>query len=159
MTAKLMERVVKTRLVIQGAGKLVAHHMKVMQFYQNQSTDKGFKRLALKLSPEADLELLAALALADSRGVNPAGGLPLEEGSEMVDWFLERARRSRVHREPEKPVLKGRHLAGIIAPGPAMGRVLEEAYRIQIEEGVKDIEVLKKRALEMAGKREATREE
>jgi hypothetical protein len=41
---------------------------------------------------------------------------------------------------------------GIIDPGPAMGRVLDEAYRIQIEEGIRDIEVLKQKSLEAAGK-------
>jgi len=159
LTGTLLQRIVKTEAVVRGAVKLVAHHMKVMQFYQNESTDKGFKRLALKLAPEADLELLADLALADSRGVNPDHGAPLDTGSEMVDWFLKKARESRVNREPEKPVLKGRHLMGLIEPGPAMGRVLDEAYRIQIEEGIRDIEVLKKRALDTAGKRESTREE
>ncbi|HUU28883.1 MAG TPA: HD domain-containing protein [archaeon] len=147
LTKALLKRLVKTSLIVKGVSKLVAEHMKVLQFYQNKSTEKGFKRLALKLAPEADLELLAALALADSRGINTEGDLPLNVESEMVDWFLKTARESQVSKEPEKPVLLGRHLIGIIEPGPEMGKILKKAYRIQIDEGVRDVEVLKRKVI------------
>jgi tRNA nucleotidyltransferase (CCA-adding enzyme) len=152
LAASLLGRIVRTGTVVRGALKLVAQHMKPLQFYQNQSSEKAFKRLALKLAPEVDLELLADLVLADSRGTNPESELPRAGSNEMVDWFLTRARESEVHREPEKPVLKGRHLAGLVEPGPRMGKVLEAAYRIQLDEGIRDVETLKKLALEEAEK-------
>jgi len=152
LAGSLLERLVKKRTVKEGALKLVAQHMKPLQFYQNKSSPEAFKRLALKLAPEADLELLATLALADSRGVNPEGHSPLNNQSKLVDWFLECARQSRVNKEPEKPVLMGRHLKGIIEPGPRMGKLLKEAYRIQLAEGIRDVETLKRRVLEEEGK-------
>ena len=50
--------------------------------------------------------------------------------------------------EPERLVLMGRHLKGYVEPGPGMGRIAEKAYHIQLEKGIKDVEVLRKRALE-----------
>ncbi len=150
----LLERLIHTRQLRRGVLKLVAQHMQVLQFHQNNAGEKGFKRLALRLHPEADLELLATLALADSRGTNPGSELPRADGEHpMVDWFLEQARALQVDRRPEPPVLKGRHLAGVLEPGPRMGRVLEAAYRLQLEEGLRDPEELKQRALEEVGER------
>ncbi len=137
----------RSQRVADGALKLIEQHMKPLQFRQNNSSGKAFKRLALKLAPEADLELLARLALADGRGTSPAGGTPLTRDFEMVDWFREMSERAKVSREPEKPVLKGRHLLGIIEPGPRLGQVLEQAYRIQIEEGIREVEELKRRVI------------
>lgn len=142
----LTERLGTLRLR-EGARKLIAEHMKPLQFHQNRSSAKAFKRLALKLSPEADLELLSSLALADGRGTNPQSDEPLTDELEMVDWFRGMARESRVEREPEKPVLLGRHLLDTLSPGPEMGRALKAAYRIQLDEGITDPEELKKRAL------------
>jgi len=147
LASPFLRGLLRSQRVAEGAVKLIAQHMKPLQFHQNQSSEKAFKRLALKLAPEADLELLAALALADGRGTNPAGGAPLTRDFEMVDWFREMSEQARVSREPEKPVLKGRHLLGIIEPGPRLGQVLEEAYRIQIEEGITEVEELKRRVV------------
>jgi len=154
MARAVLKRLVKKQSVIRGTVKLVAQHMKPLQFYKNKSSEKAFKRLAVKLAPEADLELLAALALADCRGMNPHGEVPLKIESKMVNWFLETARASRVNKEPEKPVLLGRHLKGLVEPGPRMGKLLEAAYRIQLEEGIRDLDELKKRAFEEVGQKD-----
>ncbi|HLA40310.1 MAG TPA: hypothetical protein VJ417_09945, partial [Candidatus Glassbacteria bacterium] len=77
--------------------------------------------------------------------------LPLAAGSRMVDWFRQSARDSKVEKEPEKPVLLGRHLTDVLEPGPEMGRVLEAAYRIQIEEGITRLAELRRRSLEECG--------
>jgi len=148
LAKKLMDRLVSSAEIGRGALKLVTHHMKPMQFFRNKSTARGFKRLALKLAPEADLELLSDLALADYRGTNPDSDEPLNSESRLLRWFRSQARASGVEREPEPPVLMGRHLKGCLEPGPGMGRVLETAYQIQLEEGIKDLEVLRRRALE-----------
>ena len=148
LARRLLGRIVRNTDVSKGVLKLVAHHMKPMQFFQNKSTAKGFKRLALKLAPEADLELLSDLALADYRGTNPEGEEPLAGETELLSWFREQARSLGVEHEPEPPVLMGRHLKGFVKPGPGMGKILEEAYRIQFEEGIKDVEVLRRRVLE-----------
>lgn len=144
---RLLSRIVTARRVIAGAVKLAVHHLKPHDFYVNRASPRAFRRLALELAPEANLELLARLALADHRGRNPAGAEPLAVGSEKCDWFLEQAEALRVRREPEKPVLMGRHLLDVMPPGPAMGRVLARAYEIQLAEGIRDVEILKARVL------------
>ena len=101
----------------------------------------------LKLAPEVDLELLSDLALADFRGTNPEGDEPLDGDSRLLSWFRQQAHASGVERRPERPVLMGRHLQGFVDPGPEMGRLLEKSYRIQLEEGIKDVEILRKRVL------------
>ncbi|MBW7997072.1 MAG: CCA tRNA nucleotidyltransferase [Candidatus Glassbacteria bacterium] len=148
MAGKVLSRLSGRRKLREGVIKLVAEHMKPLQFQQNNSSGKAFKRLALKLHPEADLELLARLAQADYRGTNPGSDQPLERESAMVDWFREMSRRCRVENEPEKPVLLGRHLLDVMQPGPEMGRVLEEAYRIQIDQGLTDWRELKRLSLD-----------
>ena len=45
---------------------------------------------------------------------------------------------------PEEPVLHGRDLLDVVQPGPKMGQFLKDAYQIQIEEGIKDVQELKK---------------
>ena len=144
---RMLGRVVTARRVIAGAVKLTVHHLKPHDFYVNRAGPKAFKRLALALAPEASLELLARLALADHRGRNPDGDEPLDAPSEQCAWFLEQAEALRVRREPEKPALMGRHLLGVIPPGPEMGRLLKRAYEIQLAEGIQDVEELKTRVL------------
>ena len=144
---EIMQSIVGLESIRRGVVKLVAHHMKPLQFHQNQSSAKAFKRLAEKLHPEADLELLIRLARADYRGTNPDGDRPLTSDSPMTGWFEEMTRRSRVETGPEKPALLGRHLLDCVNPGPEMGRLLEEAYSIQLEEGITDPEKLKERVL------------
>lgn len=143
----VLQRIVGRQELRRGVVKLVAQHMKPLQFHQNKSSEKAFKRLALKLHPEANLELLARLAQADYRGTNPESDTPYDSDSEMLEWFRGMIRRSRVESEPEKPVLLGRHLLDEMPSGPGMGEVLDEAYRIQLEEGIVDRDELKRRAL------------
>ena len=143
----LLERLVFNREIRNGVLKLVAHHMKPMQFHSNESSPKAFKRLALKLSPEADLHLLGLLARADYHGTNPDADYPHSNESMVLDWFDEQVVQLGVEREPEKPLLLGRHLMGVVSPGPRMGAMLEEAYRIQLEEGIREIEELKRRVI------------
>ena len=61
--------------------------------------------------------------------------------------FIKKAEQANVARQPEAPILLGRHLIDLVKPGPEMGRLLKKAYRIQIEQGVTDVAELKKRVL------------
>jgi tRNA nucleotidyltransferase (CCA-adding enzyme) len=142
---EVLGRMVGRESTRRGAVKLVAHHMKPLQFHQNESPQRAFKRLAVKLYPEADLELLIRLARADYRGTNPESDLPLEGDTEMMVWFERMTCGSRVENAPEAPVLLGRHLLDTVPAGPELGRLLEQAYRIQLDEGLVDAAALKKR--------------
>lgn len=147
LTERLVSRYESIARVRKGAAKLAEHHLKPHDFHVNKASPKAFKRLALALAPETNLERLAALALADYRGRNPDGDEPLDVASETCEWFLRQAEELKVKREPEAPVLKGRHLLDEVQPGPAMGRLLKRAYELQLTEGIKDVETLKARVL------------
>jgi tRNA nucleotidyltransferase (CCA-adding enzyme) len=147
----MVGRIVSSERVRRGAVKLSVHHLKPHDFHVNNASPRAFKRLALKLAPETSLERLAALALADFRGRNSHGDEPLEVESPRAAWFLRQAMELKVNREPEPPVLKGRHLLDCMKPGPDMGRLLRRAYEIQLEEGVEDPAELKQRVLSEDG--------
>jgi len=103
--------------------------------------------LANKLAPEATLEQLGKLALVDKRGRNKKKGEPLKRKFKEVDEFLKHAKKAKVLEQTEKPILLGRDLLDVIKPGPEMGKLLKQAYKIQIEEGIKDKQTLKRLVL------------
>ena len=43
----------------------------------------------------------------------------------------------------EERILQGRDIADLVTAGREMGRLLEYAYEVQLEEGIRDKEVLK----------------
>ena len=110
-------------------------------------TDAAYKRLARALAPYATLRMLADLSWADKQGRNPAKGEPLFVPSPDIQAFVDRAERIQVIFQIEEPVLLGRDLMGDVKPGPEMGRLLKMAYEIQIDEGIRDKDELKKRVL------------
>jgi tRNA nucleotidyltransferase (CCA-adding enzyme) len=134
--------------LIPAVCKLVRYHLRPLQLFEQKSSLKAYKRLAAKLAPQINLRQLALLSLCDLQGRNPKGSQPLENKwlSECMQ-FLEIANKAQVMHGPEKPVLLGRHLIGVVEQGPKMGEILKRAYDIQIDEGIKDIEVLKARVL------------
>ena len=55
------------------------------------------------------------------------------------------------HFGPDKipPILMGRHLIAIgLTPGKEFSKIMEAAYRFQIDKGITDYQELRKRALE-----------
>jgi hypothetical protein len=90
---------------------------------------------------------LGIVALADYQGRNPHNHEPLKTGFDLYQTFFEHAEQASVAHQIEQPILLGRHLIGIVKPGPTMGKLLKKAYSIQIEEGITDINELKRRIL------------
>ena len=146
-TKSFIKRLTNSKELCNGVCKLVRYHMMPGALIKFDSKDKAYKRLAAKLAPEVTVVQLAMVSLADVRGRNSKGSEPLSIGKDLMDVFLERVRSANVEKGPEAPVLLGRHLMGIVEPGPEMGRLLEEAYQIQIEDGIRDEEELKRRVL------------
>lgn len=148
LLAKIMLKRLTRRIeLIDAVVKLARYHMVPGQFVHDGAKAPAYKRLALKLAPDATLELLAKVSLADKRGRNPDSHLPLTKDMPEIAEFLERARQANVVHKPEEPILHGRDLAGIVEPGPQMGALLKQAYEIQIEEGIKDKQELLKRIM------------
>ena len=112
---------------------IVAHHLKPGMWHKvrGEVGDGAFRRLAQKVN----LELLARLAKADCTG--RAGPFDCS----AMDWFLERARALGVEHQPPARLVLGRHLMPLgVAPGPAMGQLLQALYERQLDGEVTTIE-------------------
>jgi hypothetical protein len=58
-----------------------------------------------------------------------------------MEWFREKVRQLEVAVRPPAPLLRGRDLIALgVAPGPAMGRILEAVYERQLDGVVKTVE-------------------
>lgn len=144
----MLERITHNKELVDAVPKLVKYHMQPSQFISANATSAAYKRLANKLAPYATLFMLAKLKIADRRGRNPKNSEPLAHDDEDIAKFIQKSRELNVLDQVEAPVLQGRDLLDVIEPGPYMGNILKRAYDIQLEEGIKDKEELKKRVLE-----------
>lgn len=128
---------------------LVENHSQPLIFISENAGPAAYKRLAKKIAPAVTLEMLALLARADRRGRNPKKGFPLEVHDETdVDLFLERARKAFVSLQAELPILYGRDFLAIVSPGPVLGKLVDRAYALQIDQSIHDKDMLKKIVLE-----------
>ena len=142
----LLSRFCGNKDLIATVKKLVRYHMQPAQLVKGNAHVSAYKRLAVKLSPETHCHMLALLCIADKRG----RGLehkPLNEPDELVEEFLKTVERADIGDEPEPPILLGRDFLDICKPGPQLGELVKKAYKIQIDEGIKDPQELKARAL------------
>lgn len=115
---------------------LVANHLKPGMLYdaRDRVSDGAVRRLARRCEPD----LLVRVARADCLG--RTGDFP----PVAMDWFAERVRALDVARRPPEPLLRGRHLLEMgLAPGPRVGRILQEVYERQLEGEVTDLEAAK----------------
>ena len=146
---KALSRVTTNHELIQTICTLIAHHMAPTQFIAQKAKPTAYKRLAHALAPQANLELLAQLALADAQGKNPERGTPLTTPIAEIELFLEYAHAAEVISHPEPPLLSGKDLLDIVKPGPELGALVKRAYEIQLAEGITDKEALKKRIIDL----------
>lgn len=149
LAKKMLRRITHNTELIESVLKLVRYHMEPIQLVVQKSKLSAYKRLANKLAPQATMQMLAKLALADKRGRNPHGQIPLKIDVKEVDQFLERTHEAQVLEQVEKPIITGQDVMDIIEPGPRMGKLLKKLYQIQIDEGIKDKDTLKQRAREL----------
>lgn len=147
LARRVLKRLTRRKELIDAVLKLVKYHMAPGQFIHNKAKAPAYKRLALKLAPDVSLELLAKVALADKRGRNPQSYRPLTINLPFITDFLQNAKKAQVMLKPEEPVLKGKDLMPFVEPGPAMGKLLKQAYEIQIAKGIKDKKELLARVL------------
>lgn len=150
----LLKRITRNVRRIEAVTRLVKYHMQPSQLVSQHSSLAAYRRLALKLSPYTNLDMLLSLALADRRGRNPLGHDPLDVTPAFIKTFLKRAQEANALHEPEKPLLQGNDIRDMVAPGPEMGALLAYAFHLQIDESIKDKEILKKRVAEQIGKKE-----
>lgn len=142
---QMMKRITHNVDLIDGVSALVRNHMIPMQLVASKASLAAYKRLARKITPHATLRMLADLCLADKRGRNPVSHEPLTDSYPDIELFIKKSNEAQVIESVEEPVLQGKDLLDVIKPGPHMGELLKKAYEIQIEEGIREKEVLKKR--------------
>lgn len=146
---KMLKRITENRDLVDAVCKLVRYHMAPLQFIDNNASAAAYKRLANKLAPLGSLALLADLSLADKQGRNPESHEPLEKNFDEIDQFRKKAADAYVLETTEKPLLTGRDIADIVEPGPAMGKLLKQAYELQLDKGISDKQELKEKLQEL----------
>ncbi len=148
LAKKMLSRITNKKEMIASVQKLVDCHMAPGQLVKSKSGMAAYKRLAAKLAPDVTLEMLADLALVDRQGRNPKSNKPLSEKKfSDIEQFRVSARKAAVLHAPEKPILQGRDLLDEVSAGPRLGTLVKKAYEIQLDEGITDKAVLKKRVL------------
>lgn len=142
LAVQMMHRITRNGDLVNAVASFVLNHMAPLQFVTNKAKLPAYKRLAYKLSPLISMRFLADLCLADKQGRNGAGQYPLSGDNADVVAFLAGAEKAGVLDCPERPVVTGADLLGTITSGPQIGRLLQRAYEIQINQGMRDKQVL-----------------
>ena len=126
---------------------LVRWHLAPALLVRQNSTDRGYRRLARRLGEAGvDAELLWRVARADHFGRTTDDALARDFSDGEV--FLERMRSLGVDRlAPQDAVLGRDVLAAGIAPGPEVGRILDRCRDIQDQTGWTDTTRILERAL------------
>jgi len=146
---RFLKRITNNKELISFVSKLVLYHLRPAQLLAQDVSVKAYKRLAAKLAPEVNMRQLSLVTLADLRGRNGESQLPLKEPqlAEKFLLFLKRIKNAEVEEGPEQPILKGRDFLDIVQPGKEVGELVDIAYQIQIEEGLRDRKILKAKTL------------
>lgn len=147
LAKKMLHRVTNNHELIDTVVKLVRYHMQPGALVDQDAQPSAYKRLAYKLWPEATLSMLAQLAQADRQGRNPEKKGPLTKSDPTIDEFVKGSQHALVLHEIEQPILQGRDLLDVVQAGPELGKLVKEAYTIQIQEGIKNKDELKRRVL------------
>jgi tRNA nucleotidyltransferase (CCA-adding enzyme) len=144
--ASLLRRITRNVQLISLVKLLVRHHMAPGQFVKTNAGRAAYKRLAMKVMP-LSLKLLACCASADMRGRNGSGHEPLPGPVPVIEEFMARAEAYGVLEGPEEPVVQGKDFLTLCEPGPVIGDLVRAAYRLQIDEGICDRDVLVQRVM------------
>jgi tRNA nucleotidyltransferase (CCA-adding enzyme) len=139
----MLKRITHNGDLVRAVASLVLHHMTPLQFTHNKAKLPAYKRLACKLDIRVNMQMLIDLCIADKRGRNGHGHVPLTDSFADVELFKQKVMEAGVLYGPVEPLLKGADVADIVPPGPRMGLLLGRAYEIQIEKNIADKELLK----------------
>ncbi|MEC8595602.1 MAG: HD domain-containing protein [SAR324 cluster bacterium] len=147
-TEKFLRRLTDEASLIEKVTVLVREHLRPSMLYNDREkvTPGAIRRLALRVSiPE-----LLLVAEADHFGRTTDDALRREFPAKQ--WLLDQASKLDVRDEKPKPFLKGRHLLQLgMRPGPQMGKVLEEAFGLQLDGAILSLEEAKAWASQRLG--------
>ena len=147
-TEKFLRRLTDEASLIEKVTVLVREHLRPSMLYNDREkvTPGAIRRLALRVSiPE-----LLLVAEADHFGRTTDDALRREFPAKQ--WLLDQASKLDVRDEKPKPFLKGRHLLQLgMRPGPQMGKVLKEAFGLQLDRAILSLEEAKAWASQRLG--------
>ena len=136
----LLGRMRAPKELITRVKALTRHHLAPALLYQQNSTDRAYRRLARRLAASGvSMQLLGRVARADHFGRTTPEALARRFPA--GDHFVARARALEVEAQGPRDAVQGRHLvARGITPGPEFGRILHECREHQDETGLSDPE-------------------
>lgn len=127
LTESWLERISPRRDLVAQVVPLVRWHLSPQQLYRDGAGDAAVRRLARRVGR---LDRLLVVAKADHQGRGAAGALRFAAG----EWLWERALELDVLRAAAPPLLVGGDLLALgVKEGPALGLLLEECYRNQLD--------------------------
>ena len=139
-TEKFLRRLTDEAYLIEKVTVLVREHLRPSMLYNDREkvTPGAIRRLALRVS----IQELLLVAEADHFGRTTEDALRREFPAKQ--WLLDQASKLDVRDEKPKPFLKGRHLLQLgMRPGPQMGKVLAEAFALQLDGAIINLEEAK----------------
>ncbi len=134
----MLKRITHNGDLIDAVSSLVLHHMTPLQFTHNKAKLPAYRRLASKLDRQVNIRMLIDLCIADKRGRNGKDHCPLTCDFSDVAEFRCKVEEAGVLDGPIEPLLKGADLIEWVPAGPQLGKLLDEAYQLQIEKGITD---------------------
>ena len=125
-TRTFLARFTKRSRLVDDVVRLVVDHLKPRQLYQGGAGDAAVRRLAHRVKR---IDRLVRVARADALGRPPLQ----PDGCPDCDWLMARAEALRIRDQAPEPIVRGRDLiARDIAPGPAIGVLVERCYEAQL---------------------------
>ena len=135
LAKKFLDRVGAPKWLIEKVLPLVREHM----FYIHAPTKRSVRRLANRLAPATINELLRVF-YADIKGRKRKGMVPTQTTLNLIA-ISAYAVELEIEDAAPKALLMGRHLLKIgIGPGPAMGRILKDAFEAQLDGAFDNLE-------------------
>ena len=110
---------------------LLRCHHRASELWQNRDvvTKKAYNRLAADINGEIQLAVLLDAADRAGRDEKPVSAL-----DEQAQWLLKTFEEHNVSKETIQPLIQGRDLIPMgVNPGPGMGALLKELYRLQLD--------------------------
>ena len=125
-TRTFLARLTNRPRLVDDVVRLVVDHLKPRQLYQGGAGDAAVRRLAHRVRR---IDRLVRVARADALGRPP---LQPDECRDC-DWLLARAKALRIRDQAPEPMVRGRDLIDRgIAPGPAIGVMVDRCYQAQL---------------------------
>lgn len=138
LAKKMLSRITCRKDILKAVPMLVKKHMQPANFVKLNAGIGAYKRLAVFFGNTVTIDQLVLLCYSDRQGRNPESHIPFEMLDSQITEFKRKAEEYGVLFGPEEAILSGKDIIQYIQPGPKMGRILEEAYNLQINDNIQD---------------------